>query len=181
VIDSPAFIPAPEASNSAADSRARRWLVLYPRAIPLVIFLAIAAITALSVFAIESNARARERAQMGEYARSVSAALDRSSNSFSSYLRSGAALFASSADVAPETFDSFVRALKLDMDYPGAEGIGWLPVIEPAEVPGFMARTRASQPGFPDIYPRPRLHHRADRAGDDVCARQRAQPPGAGL
>ncbi len=154
-IDSPAFIPAPEASSSAADSRARRWLVLYPRAIPLVIFLAIAAITALSVFAIESNARARERAQMREYARSVAAALDRSSNSFSSYLRSGAALFASSADVSPETFDSFVRALKLDMDYPGAEGIGWLPVIEPDELPGFMARTRASQPGFPDIYPRP--------------------------
>lgn len=155
MIKSPAFISAPEAPLSPADSRARRWLVLYPRAIPLVIFLAIVAITALSVFAIESNARARERAQMREYARSVSAALDRSSNSFSSYLRSGAALFASSADVAPETFDSFVRALKLDMDYPGAEGIGWLPVIEPAELPGFMARTRASQPGFPDIYPRP--------------------------
>lgn len=155
MIDSPAFIPAPEATSSAADSRARRWLVLYPRAIPLVIFLPIAAITALSVFAIESNARARERALMREYARSVAAALDRSSNSFSSYLRSGAALFASSADVSPETFDSFVRALKLDMDYPGAEGIGWLPVIEPEDVPGFMARTRASQPGFPDIYPRP--------------------------
>lgn len=155
MIESPAFIPAPEATSSAADSRARRWLVLYPRAIPLVIFLAIAAITALSVFAIESNARARERALMREYARSVAAALDRSSNSFSSYLRSGAALFASSADVSPETFDSFVRALKLDMDYPGAEGIGWLPVIEPEDVPGFMARTRASQPGFPAIYPRP--------------------------
>jgi two-component sensor histidine kinase len=138
-----------------ARSRARRWLVLYPRAIPLAIFLAIAAITALSVFAIESNARARERALMREYARSVAAALDRSSNSFSSYLRAGAALFASSADVSPQTFDNFVRALRLDMDYPGAEGIGWLPVLESADVPAFMARTRASQPGFPDIYPRP--------------------------
>lgn len=129
--------------------------MLYPRAIPLAIFLAIAAITALSVFAIESNARARERALMREYAQGVAASLDRSSNSFSSYLRAGAALFASSADVSPETFDSFVRALRLDMDYPGAEGIGWLPVLESDDVPAFMVRTRAGQPGFPDIYPRP--------------------------
>ncbi|GAB4473355.1 MAG: CHASE domain-containing protein [Erythrobacter tepidarius] len=155
MIDRSAAIAPAEALSAAADSRARRWLVLYPRAIPLAIFLAITAITALSVFAIESNARARELAQMREYARSVAAALDRSSNSFSSYLRSGAALFASSADVSPQTFDSFVRALRLDMDYPGAEGIGWLPVIEPADLPAFMARTRASQPGFPDIHPRP--------------------------
>ncbi|WP_281251525.1 CHASE domain-containing protein [Erythrobacter tepidarius] len=155
MIDRSAAIAPAEALSAAADSRARRWLVLYPRAIPLAIFLAITAITALSVFAIESNARARELAQMREYARSVAAALDRSSNSFSSYLRSGAALFASSADVSPQTFDSFVRALRLDMDYPGAEGIGWLPVIEPADLPAFMARTRASQPGFPEIHPRP--------------------------
>ncbi len=107
------------------------------------------------MFAIESNARARERALMREYARTVAASLDRSSNSFSSYLRAGAALFASSADVSPQTFDSFVRALRLDTDYPGAEGIGWLPVIESADVPGFMAQVRSRQPGFPDIYPDP--------------------------
>lgn len=129
--------------------------MLYPRAIPLAIFLAIAAITALSVFAIESNARARERALMREYAQSVAAGLDRSSNSFSSYLRAGAALFASSADVSPETFDNFVRALRLDMDYPGAEGIGWLPVLETPDVPAFMDKVRARQPDFPDIYPKP--------------------------
>lgn len=154
-IASAPFIPAPDASPAPSGSRARRWLVLYPRAIPLVIFLALAAITALSVFAIESNARARERALMREYARSVAASLDRSSNSFSSYLRAGAALFASSADVTPQTFDSFVRALRLDTDYPGAEGIGWLPVIESADVPRFMAQVRKRQPGFPDIYPAP--------------------------
>ncbi|MEE4317527.1 MAG: CHASE domain-containing protein [Erythrobacter sp.] len=154
-IDSVPLLPDRDPVATPAGGRARRWLVLYPRAIPLVIFIAIAAITALSVFAIESNARARERAVMREYAQGVAAALDRSSNSFSSYLRSGAALFASSADVSPQTFDNFVRALRLDMDYPGAEGIGWLPVIETADLPAFMAQTRARQPGFPDIYPKP--------------------------
>ncbi len=148
--NTPSSTPPPPASG-----RARRWLVQYPRAVPLAIFLAIAAITALSVFAIESNARARERAQMRAYAQSVAAALDRSSSGFSSYLRAGAALFSSVEQVRPETFDDFVRALKLNTDATGAEGIGWIPVIEARDLNTHLAQTRARQPGFPDIYPRP--------------------------
>ncbi len=144
---------APPPPTSAG--RARHWLVLYPRAIPLVIFLALAAITALSVFAIESSARARERAQMREYAQGVAAALDRSGSGFASYLRAGAALFASVEEVSPDTFDSFVRALKLNTDYSGAEGIGWIPVLEARNLPVFLARIRASQPAYPDIFPAP--------------------------
>ncbi len=147
----PAAPPPPDSSG-----RARRWLVLYPRAIPLVIFLALAAITALSVFAIESNARARERAQMREYAQGVAASLDRSGSGFTSYLRAGAALFASVPEVSPATFDSFVRALKLNTEYSGAEGIGWIPVMEARDLPAFLARTRIAQPAYPDIYPVPR-------------------------
>ncbi len=146
----PAAPPPP-----ASSGRARRWLVLYPRAVPLVIFLALAAITALSVFAIESNARARERAVMREYAQGVAAALDRSGAGFTSYLRAGAALFASVDEVSPATFDSFVRALKLNTEYSGAEGIGWIPVIEARDLDAFLARTRASQPAYPDIFPAP--------------------------
>ena len=145
----------PTAAPPPASRRARRWLVLYPRAIPLVIFLALAAITALSVFAIESNARARERAQMREYAQGLAAALDRSGSGFTSSLRAGAALFASVDEVSPETFDSFVRALKLNADDTGAEGIGWIPVLEPSDLPGFLARTRDRQPDFPAITPAP--------------------------
>lgn len=139
----------------STGARARRWLVLYPRAIPLTIFLAIAAITALSVFAIETNARDRERAQMREYAQGVAAALDRSGSGFASYLRAGAALFASLDEVSPETFDNFVRVLKLNTEYSGAEGIGWIPVIEARELPGFLARIRSEQPAYPDVYPVP--------------------------
>ncbi|TAD78121.1 MAG: histidine kinase [Sphingomonadales bacterium] len=146
----PATSPPPTSSG-----RARRWLVLYPRAVPLVIFLALTAITALSVFAIESNARAREGAVMREYAQSVAAALDRSGSGFTSYLRAGAALFASVEEVNPETFDSFVRALKLNTEYSGAEGIGWIPVIEARDLGSFLAQTRARQPAYPDIFPKP--------------------------
>lgn len=157
-IDPLAITPEDDAGGTAPPSssgRARRWLVLYPRAIPLVIFLALAAITALSVFAIESNARARERAQMREYAQGVAAGLDRSGSGFTSYLRAGAALFSSMDEVRPDTFDSFVRALKLNTEYSGAEGIGWVPVIEMRELPGFLTQARMAQPAYPDIYPAP--------------------------
>lgn len=146
----PAAPPPPTSSG-----RARRWLVMYPRAVPLVIFFALVAITALSVFAIESNARARERAVMREYAQGVAAALDRSGSGFSSYLRAGAALFASLDEVSPATFDNFVRALKLNTEYSGAEGIGWIPVIEARDLDSFLQSTRARQPDFPDIFPAP--------------------------
>ena len=147
----------------------------YPRAIPLLIFLALAAITALSVFSIESGARASERAQMREYAQGLAATLDRSGSGFTSYLRAGAALFASVDEVSPDTFDSFVRTLKLNTEYSGAEGIGWIPVMEARDLPGFLARTRIAQPAFPDIYPAP------TSATGDVRARDRLEPPRAGL
>lgn len=158
IIDPLALQPEPDAAAQPppdTSGRARRWLVLYPRAIPLLIFLALTAITALSVFSIESNARARERAQMREYAQGLAAALDRSGSGFTSYLRAGAALFASVEEVSPDTFDSFVRALKLNTEDSGAEGIGWIPVLEARDLPGFLARTRASQPAYPDIFPAP--------------------------
>ncbi len=155
-IDSTAFSTEAEAPGSSLTAaRARRWLVRYPRAIPVLIFLALVGATAFSVVAIESNARNSQRAQMREYAQSVAAALDRSASGYASYLRAGAALFSSQEDVSPATFDTFVRALKLNTEYSGAEGIGWIPVLEAGDLPGFYASTRARQPEFPAIFPTP--------------------------
>ncbi len=132
---------------------AQRWLVRFPRAVPLAIFLAIAAITALSVYAIESNARARENAQIGEYAQSIAASLERRGSSYSSYIRAGAAFFSSFEEVRPQMFRQFVAELRLDVEYRGAEGIGWVEVVEPEDVPEYLARNRALQEAFEDIRP----------------------------
>lgn len=170
--DTDSAIPPPSTGGGA-----RRWLVQFPRAIPLAIFLAIAAITALSVFAIETNARARERAQMREYAQGVAAALDRSGSGFASYLRAGAALFASLDEVSPETFDNFVRVLKLNTDYSGAEGIGWIPVMERAICPpSSPAPAPASLPIPISIPPLPVLR----RAGLRRWRCSRRQPRSTG-
>ncbi|MGJ8598278.1 CHASE domain-containing protein, partial [Sulfitobacter sp.] len=129
----------------------RTWLINFPRAIPAALFLAVAAITALSVYAIESNAQQRTRAEVQAYAGSIASALDRRGNSFSSYLRAGAALFSTGEEVGPQTFRRFVAELQLDQTYRGAEGIGWTEVIRPYEAEQFLERVRINQPAYPTI------------------------------
>ncbi len=135
------------------DGRARTWLVRFPRAVPAAIFLAIAAVTALSVFAIESNDRERERAEAEQYAQSIASSLDRRANTFSSYLRAGAVLFAGPRDVSPLTFRRFVDELQLGDDRRGADGIGWVEVIEAGNTARYLERMRARRPDFPSLYP----------------------------
>ncbi|WP_194955792.1 CHASE domain-containing protein [Tsuneonella amylolytica] len=136
--------------------QARRWLVSYPRAVPLAIFLLIVAITALSVFAIERGERRREEARLNETALAVSSAIDRRGNTSSAYLRAGAALFGTVDDVSPSLFRRFVQELRLDSDYRGAEGIGWAEAVRPNELSSFETRIAQEMPGSPRIHPQPR-------------------------
>ncbi len=163
--------PSPNGSDPAnlpanlvappAGGRARRWLIDYPRAVPLVIFITIAAITLVSVFAIESNARTRERAEMREYAQSIAAALDRRGNSFSAYLRAGSALFSTLDDVSPQAFDNFVATLQLDIGVRGAEGVGWIAVTDKDDLSRLIMQTRRTRPDFPEV--RPPASHTKER------------------
>ncbi|MEM6475171.1 MAG: CHASE domain-containing protein [Pseudomonadota bacterium] len=114
---------------------ARRWLVAYPRAIPLAIFLAIATITAIGVFAIESNARASEKARLSRSAQNIAAELERRGTSFSSYLRAGAALFSSLDEVSSRGLQEFVDEFEIEAHYRGAEGFGFAEVSD-ADAPG---------------------------------------------
>ena len=152
----------PSLEPASTLGHARRWLVSYPRAIPLAIFLAIAAITALSVFAIESNARERERAQVREATQSISFALKRRANNFSSYLRAGAALFSAGEQLELDIFRRYVDELRLKENYRGSEGIGWVNVLDAQAIPGFIANQRQQQPNYPDI--RPVIPENADKA-----------------
>ena len=77
---------------SGANSRTKRWLVRYPRGVPVAIFLLVAAITALSVYAIERGENQRNEAQLHAESDSVASALERRANASGAYLRAGAAL-----------------------------------------------------------------------------------------
>ena len=120
---------------------------------PVAIFLLIAAITVLSVFAIERGEDARAAVQLRARATAISSALERRANASSAYLRAGAALLATLDDVPAPRFRRFVSELRLDADYRGAEGIGWAPVVYPDEVAAYDAQMAADAPGRVRLHP----------------------------
>lgn len=126
-------------SSGTSSSKTKRWLVRFPRAVPVAIFILIAAITVLSVFAIERGEDSRHSAQLRSRATALASALERRANASSAYLRAGAALLATLDQVPAGTFRRFVSELRLDSDYRGAEGIGWAPVVYPSGIANFNA------------------------------------------
>lgn len=135
--------------------RTRRWLAAYPRSAPIAIFLLIAAITALSVFAIERGEIRREDARLSETAKAIASAIERRGNTSSAYLRAGAALFGTVKEVPPVLFRRFVSELRLDADYRGAEGIGWAEAIAPNQIADYERRIAKDVPGTDPVRPRP--------------------------
>jgi two-component sensor histidine kinase/CHASE1-domain containing sensor protein len=140
-------------SGDGNRRRTRRWLVSYPRATPLAIFLLIAAITAMSVFAIERGERRREEAQLSETAQAVASSIERRGNTSSAYLRAGAALFGTVGEVPASLFRRFVSELRLDSDYRGAEGVGWAEAVRRDQVSEFERRLQVESPGAPGVHP----------------------------
>ena len=141
--------------GSGARSKTKRWLVRFPRGMPVAIFLLIAAITVLSVFAIERGEDARAAGQLRSRAGAIASALERRANASSAYLRAGAALLATLDDVPAARFRRFVSELRLDADYRGADGIGWAMVVYPDQVEAFEAKMAEETSGRVVLYPTP--------------------------
>jgi two-component sensor histidine kinase len=129
------------------SSRSTRWLVRYPRAAPLTIFVLVIAVTLFAVFAIERGEHERAASQLRERAGAIGSALERRASANSSYLRAGAALLSTMETISPERYRQFVSDLRLESDYRGADGIGWAPVVEPD---GVAAYNRALVEALPE-------------------------------
>lgn len=117
----------------------RSWLARYPRTAPVLVFLLVAAITILSVAAIERSAQARDRVRLSRTADALTASLVRRASTTGAYLRAGSALFETTGSVTPATFARFADELRLDQNFRGAEGIGWAPVLRANQVAAFEA------------------------------------------
>lgn len=142
-------------ASVTTGSRTKRWLVRFPRAVPVAIFVLIAAITVLSVFAIERGEDSRHSAQLRSRATAIASALERRANASSAYLRAGAALLATLDEVPAGSFRRFVSELRLDADYRGAEGIGWAPVVYPSQIEAFNAQLASEGYDNVTLHPRP--------------------------
>lgn len=120
---------------------------------PLFIFLLIAAITALSVFAIERGEQQRERARLQAISQAVGSALERRGSSNAAYLRAGAALFSTVDRVDERIFRRFVSELRLDTEYRGANGVGWAEAVRPGETEAYLRELDQDFPSGKGIYP----------------------------
>ncbi len=141
--------------SAGQRSATKRWLVRFPRGLPVAIFLLITAITMLAVFAIERGEAGRDAAQLRNRAMAITASLERRANASSAYLRAGAAYLATLETVSASDFSRFVSELRLDTDYRGAEGIGWARIVRPGEVEAFDAALEATSRGPVRMWPRP--------------------------
>ena len=134
---------------------AKRWLVQFPRALPIGIFLLVAAIALLSAYSIERGDAQKAEAQLGARTDAIASALERRANASSAYLRSGAALLSTLGDVPEGEFRRFVSELRLDSDFRGNDGIGWAQIVRPGEEDAFDAlMERDHGTAFP-LHPRP--------------------------
>ena len=127
----------------------------YPRGMPLGIFMLIAAITVLSIFAIERGESQRQAAQLNARATTIASALERRANASSAYLRAGAALLSTMDDVPADEFRRFASELRLDADYRGADGIGWAQVVRPSDEDAFNTLISSQGAGTAQLHPRP--------------------------
>lgn len=146
------------------QSRAERWLGAYPRILPLGLFCLIAAITIMSVVAIERSEEQREAAELSNKVIATASAMERRANASSAYLRAGAAFLSTMEDVPADDFRRFVSELRLDSTNRVGDGIGWAQVVRPGEEAAFDSMLAASSPGgeiqhdtgeVQRLYPRP--------------------------
>lgn len=72
---------------------------------------------------------------------------------YTQVLRGGLGLFAASTAVDRGEWKAYVEALELNKRYPGIQGVGYAELIQPANMPAYLASVRAD--GFPNFKVRP--------------------------
>ena len=131
----------------------RQWLLRFPRAFPLVIFLLTLVVIGISVYAIEKSETQKEKAQLQQIALAVGVALERRADAHAAYLRASSALLSHQDAITGEGFSRLVSELKMQDDFRGAENVGWGPVVSHAQIPAFEKRMTEEYGRAFKIYP----------------------------
>ena len=138
-----------------AHGARHRWYVLFPRALPIGIFVLAAAVTALSVIAIERAEAQKTEAQLHQVSSTIVSAMERRANANSAYLRAAAALFTMTGSVTADQFRTLNKQLSDDSGYRASDGMGWAARLTGAEVDGFVAAQHASGRATYAVRPKP--------------------------
>jgi two-component sensor histidine kinase len=126
----------------------QRWYERFPRVVPFASFALAMVLTLVSVWAIEQVEAQRRQAQARAAASVVASALDRRAHSYISYMRAGTILLGLKREPSREDFLAVADGMLADAEYHGQQGIGWLSVLSPDQVPAFERRMRRAMPGY---------------------------------
>ncbi len=130
------------------------WIRRFPRLIPLGLFLIVMAATFVALMAIEQAAGDARRIDLERHAGEIGAALQRRAAESAASLHAAAALMATRDDANRQAFSRFAAALSGGGSYHSALGIGWAPLLAPAEVGAHERGQQALARGYA-IRPRP--------------------------
>ena len=123
-----ATVPERARALSGFSARTQSWLLRFPRALPVVLFLFIVGLTVITVIRVEAAEKARVEARADIDTEAVARALERRSEEFSSLLESSKILFSAIGTVTPARFSILISEVARDMELRGARSFGWIAV-----------------------------------------------------
>lgn len=117
---------------------------------PLVVFAIGLASTAIVALQYDRIAQERDQQRFQALVAQRVVAIDERMNLYTGLLRSGAAFFAAArGGVTREDFRAFFERMRVDLHYPGVQGLGFAAVVPPEGEAAFAARLAAQgRPGF---------------------------------
>ncbi len=140
-------VPAPQGREA--------WYYRYPRGWPLLLFVLTAAVTLLSVVAIERADRDRRQLELERNAAEIATGLQRRAAENIAILAAAAAMFETRQEVTYQEFTNFASGLYSQDDYHGSLGMGWARALDIRVVPGFEAAMRVNLDPDYAVSPRP--------------------------
>lgn len=111
-------------------------------ALPLLVFVAGLALTYLIWQAALADARKSAQEEFDFRANVIAIRIENRLRSYQQILEDAAGLIEQSPQLSKEDFRDYVARLHLDRNFPGTQGIGYLPLVSRQELPAFLNKMR---------------------------------------
>jgi diguanylate cyclase (GGDEF)-like protein len=148
LVDTLYMASARSGRRGARSARVDRWADALRGAAVAVVVVGVVASVLLARGWQATVARQRDE-RLDRTASSRTTAITGTMANYEGALQAARSLWLASDRVERSEFSAFARSLELPKRYPGLQGITWRSVVTDAQVPAFLARTRADgEPGF---------------------------------
>lgn len=122
-------------------------------ALPLLVLIANLIATYFFWSFVKNTLQAQSQASFESEVREINDSIEDHLETYSSLLRAGQGLFASSQSVERAEWKAFVQGLNLAQNYPGVQGLGFIKLVPAEQKEGFIAQARAEGVADYKIWP----------------------------